>query len=191
MKYLTLEKAVCQSLMIFFVGFPVYMQGQDILNEIVLDSDDQKPSEIVRDIGSTIHFYGITSYTDTAGKISVLPNVIVTVVDSPTDIIMFNFDNLGYYDLPLKQNNKHTVYYEYSGIYSQFLELDTYSNTNHSDKLEYLLPARIMIIPHESPKIKNFYRENPIEKIYLEPNLEIIVKDKNYSDSLIIEIKQL
>lgn len=191
MKYPAPGKTVRLSLMIFFAGCSIYIMGQDNLNQILLNSDDREPSENDSDIAGTIHFYGITTYNDTALQISVLPNVMVTVVDSSGDLMMFNSDNLGYNDLPLKQNHKYTIYYEYRGMYPQFLELDSYSNTNHSNKPEYLLPTRIMMSRNENTKIKAFYLDNPIEKIFLTTNSEMCVQDKNYSDSLELEIKRL
>lgn len=72
-------------------------------------------------------------------------------------------DGFAYFDLRLQRNNKFTIYYEYKGMYPQFTELNTRSNTTLTDKLEYLLLARIKMIPNKNPKTNIFYRDNPLE----------------------------
>lgn len=67
---------------------------------------------------------------------------------------MINSDSFAYYDLLLKQNNKYTIYYEYNGMFAQFIELDTRSNTSITDKLEYLLPDPIKDDPKQKSEIK-------------------------------------
>lgn len=177
--------------MIFIVGYSIHIQSQYNLNQILLSLDDQNYSENDRSDDNAIHFYGMTTSTYTTSKMSVLPIVRVSVVNSSKDLIMGSSYDLGYYDLPLKQNNKYTIYYEYRGMYAEFMELSKFINTNLFKKLEYLLPARIIMSRNENTKIEAFYRESPIEKAYWEPTSQMFFKDKNYSDSHKVEINRL
>lgn len=189
-QYLSHDKAICQSLIIFYVCCFANLQGQDNLLTTSLSSENRDFSKNTNILDTIINFYGITTHTDTALKVTLLENVMITASDLE-DAIVVHSDGFGYYDLPLKQNNSYSVRFEYKGMYTQFLELDTYSNTHISDKLEYLLPARIMMNRNKNPKIKAFYLVNPREKIYWELPSGRFVKDKFYSDSFEVKLEKL
>jgi len=173
-------------LVILFVSCSASTYGQDYLY-----SDHHKYPEVLSNRDISIHFYGLTTRLDSLNKATLLPHVIITAVDIHKDAIMVNSNGFAYYDLPLKQNNKYTIYYEYQGMYTQFLELDTSNKTKIIKKSEYLLPTNTLMTKNQDPQIAAFYLENPTEKIYWKPHSNMLIKDKLYADSFEAKLKLL
>lgn len=191
MKQLTIKLVIYRSLMTLFISCSVYVYGQDSSQTNFSGSDIQKRSIDSIDSDTIIHFYGVTTCLDSSHQTTLLPYVMITAVDIHNDAVMVNSNDFAYYDLSLKQNNKYRIYYEYKGMYAQFLELNTRDGIVHPKKSEYLLPSHTIMSLNENPKVKAFYLENSTEKIFWEPESKVFVKDKLYSDSFEAELKQI
>lgn len=155
---------------------------------------ERKGQEILKDTLNVpdIHFYGITGKLNENQEKQVLPEVKITMVDLYGEAHQQNSSaDFGFYQLELKFDNKYKIYFEYPGMYTKFLEVDTRDVIDIEQERGYSFPTNMTMIPAENFDVKALYLKKPVGKAYYDWRLQMLNWDFNYSDKLNAEVEKI
>lgn len=154
---------------------------------------DKKGVEFFEDTTNNIdiRLYGLTSEKFQNGQEKILPGVIVTMRDLYGETVQITTDDSAFYDLELKFDNIYLIYYEYQGMYTKYLEIDTRDVIDIEQERGYLFPTDMSMQPASDFEISALYLKKPIGKAYFDRRLQMIMWDLKYTDRLKSEIAKI
>ncbi|NEN23906.1 hypothetical protein G3O08_10385 [Cryomorpha ignava] len=150
--------------------------------------------EFLEDTSHTvdIYLYGITSQQLEALEKDILPNVTITMVDLYGEATQISSsEDLAFYTLQLKFDNKYKIYFEYSDMYTKYLEIDTRDVIDIDQEVGYLFPTDVTMIPAADFDVKALYLKKPVGKAYYDRRLQMFTWDMNYTDKLNAEVEKI
>lgn len=153
---------------------------------------DKKGLEFLEDTTNNIdiRLYGLTTQKFKNGKEKILPGVIVTMRDLYGETVQVTTDDSAFYDLELKFDNIYLIYYEYNGMYTKHLEIDTRDVIDIEQERGYLFPTDMSMQPASNFEVSALYLKQPIGKAYFDRRLQMIMWDLKYTDKLNAEIQK-
>jgi len=154
----------------------------------------KRGEEILKDTANVpdIHFYGITGKLSETDEKKVLPEVKITIVDLYGEAHQQNSSaDFGFYQLELKFDNKYKIYFEYPGMYTKFLEVDTRDVIDIEQERGYSFPTNMTMIPAENLDVKALYLKKPVGRAYYDRRLQMLNWDLNYTDKLNAEVEKI
>src|SRR5690554_1530499 len=131
---------------------------------------DKKGLEFLEDTTSNIdiHLYGLTSRKFQNGNEQILPGVVITMRDLYGETVQIASDDSAFYALELKFDNIYLIYYEYQGMYTKYLEIDTRDVIDIEQERGYLFPTNMSMQPASDFEISALYLKKPIGKAYFD-----------------------
>lgn len=174
---------------IVFLGhIGLYAQETDVMSYA-----DKKGLEFLEDTTRNIdiYLYGLTTQILKSGKEAILPGVIITMRDLFGETVQISSDDSAFYNLELKFDNIYLIYYEYNGMYTKYLEIDTRDVIDIEQERGYLFPTDMSMLPASNFEISALYLKKPIGKAYFDRRLQMIMWDLKYTDKLNTEISKI
>ena len=154
---------------------------------------DKKGLEFLEDTINNIdiHLYGLTTQIFNEGEEKILPGVVITTRDLYGETVQVASDDSAFYDLELKFDNIYLIYYEYNGMYTKYLEIDTRDVIDIEQERGYLFPTNMSMQTASDFNISALYLKKPIGKAYFDRRLQMIMWDLKYTDRLKSEIAKI
>lgn len=164
-----------------------YSQDTDNMNYA-----DKKGLEFLEDTNNVdIHLYGLTTHILKNGAEEILPSVSITMRDLYGETLQIASDDSAFYDLELKFDNVYLVYYEYEGMYTKYLEIDTRDVIDIEQERGYLFPTDVTMLPASNFDVSALYLTKPVGKAYFDRRLQMIIWDLRYTDRLNAEVQKI
>lgn len=140
---------------------------------------------LLKDTSGTvdIYVYGVTFRTQ-RGIEKNLPGVTITMRDLFGETIQITSDDSAYYQLELNFDNMYSIYFEYEGMYTKFLEIDTRNVIDIEQERGYLFPTDVTMHPSDNYEVAALYLKKPVGKAYFDRRLQMIIWDLKYTDRL-------
>ncbi len=170
----------------FFPPFPSFAQDG-------LSYTERKGQEYFEDTTSTVDIYlfGLTTEKTKEENEKPLPGVTITMRDLYGETIQISSDDSSFYTLELAFDNKYLIYYEYEGMYTKYIEVDTRDVIDIEQERGYLLPTDMSLRPSENYKVAALYLNKPIGRLYFDRRLQIMAWDMEYTDKLKANIEKI
>lgn len=173
---------------IFLGHIGLYAQNVDILTYA-----DRKGLEFLEDTTNNIdiRLYGLTTREFENGEEEILPGVVVTIRDLYGETVQITTDDSAFYDLELKFDDVYLIYFEYEGMYTKYLEVDTRDVIDIEQERGYLFPTDVIMVPASDFDVSALYLTRPVGKAYFDRRLQMIIWDLRYTDRLNVEIQKI
>lgn len=154
---------------------------------------DKKGLEFLGDTTNKvdIHLYGLTTGEFKNEPEELLPGVAITMRDLFGEVVQIASDDSSFYDLELNFDNVYLIYFEYEGMYTKYLEIDTRDVIDIEQERGYLFPTDMAMIPASDFEVSALYLTKPVGKAYFDRRLQMIIWDLKYTDRLNAEIQKI
>ena len=174
--------------LIFLSATKIHSQDTDNLNYA-----ERKGLEFLEDTINNvdIHLYGLTTEILKNGMEEILPGVAITMRDLYGETVQITSNDSAFYDLELKFDNVYLVYYEFQGMYTKYLEIDTRDVIDLEQERGYLFPTDVTMVPASDFEVSALYLTKPVGKAYFDRRLQMIIWDLKYTDRLNTEVQKI
>ncbi len=138
-----------------------------------------------------IHLYGITTLRSLGEEDMPLVGVTITMRDLYGETEQVTSDDSAFYSLDLAFDNEYQVYFEYEGMYTKFLEIDTRDVIDIEQERGYLLPTDMSLQVEDDSRIATLYLKKPVGRLYYDRRLQMLTWDLDYTDRLKSDVDKI
>lgn len=175
-------------LVIFLSSAKIYSQEAETLNYA-----DRKELEFMEDTINNvdIYLYGLTTEVLINGEEVLLAGVTITMRDLFGETVQIASDDSAFYALELNFDNVYLVYFEYEGMYTKYLAIDTRDVIDIEQEKGYFFPTDMTMVLASNFDIAALYLKKPVGKAYFDRRLQMIIWDLKHTDRLNAEIQKI
>lgn len=164
----------------FFIEADVFAQKNEPLTYT-----ERMGELLLKDTSATvdIYLYGVT-FESKRGTEKTRPGVTITMRDLFGETMQVVSDDSAYYQMELNFDNVYLIYFEYEGMYTKFLEIDTRNVIDIEQERGYLFPTDVTMHPADHFEVAALYLKKPVGKAYFDRRLQMIIWDLKHTDRL-------
>lgn len=162
-----------------------FFQSTEIFSQEKMTYTEKMGEKLLGEDSKTvdIYVYGVTSKKHRAHDIA-LPGVTITMRDLFGETMQTTTDDSAYYQLELNFDNVYSIYFEYEGMYTKYLEIDTRDVIDIEQERGYLFPTDMSMQPSENFEVASLYLQKPIGRAYFDRRLQMIIWDLKHTDKI-------
>lgn len=176
---------------VFFLFIPFTLLSQ---YDLAQKYAERKRIEFIADSTQTvdIYFYGLTGKLNEMEETLIVPEVQITLIDLYGEASQLSSsEDMGFYHLDLKFDNKYKIFFESPDMYTKYLEIDTRDVIDIEQERGYIFRTDITMVPADDFDIKALYLKKPVGKAYYDRRIQMLTWDLDYTDKLNVEVDKI